>query len=192
MSLGGNSSGYKVYQSEEFILNDSISSVEGVRGPGFNVHVIGNLKIGEFFDFRFLPGFSLGERSLLFTDLQGKQDRRRVESVFVELPFQLRYKSVPYKDVRLFVMSGVKYSWDVASNSRVRNEEDLIRIAPNDFQFEIGAGFQIFTPFFIFSPEFKFSQGLQNTLIYDDSLEESKVIQKILSRAFTISINLEG
>ncbi len=193
MSLGGNSGNYKVFRSTQFDQSDSIRLAEGVAGPGFNVHVIGNLKIGEYFDFRFLPGFSFGERSLLFTDFAGQESRTKIESVFVELPFQLRYKSAPYKDVRIFVMSGIKYSWDVASNSRIKAaENNIVRISPTDFQFEVGAGFQIFTPFFIFSPEFKVSQGLQNILIFDDELEETKVLQKILSRAFTISINLEG
>ena len=58
--------------------------------------------------------------------------------------------------------------------------------------FEIGAGIQFFLPYFIFSPEIKFSHGLNNILIFDDALPESTVIEKVLSRGFTISLHFEG
>jgi len=192
MSLGGSTNGYKLFRSADFDDQTDIAVVEGISGPSFNVHVIGNLKVGEYFDFRFLPGASFGERSILFQDAAGVNDRRQSEFVVVQMPFQLRFKSEPYKDFRIFIMTGIKYSWDISSNSRVMNAEDLIRLSPNDFQFELGAGFQIFTPFFIFSPEFKVSQGLQNILIFDDTQPETRILQKILSRAFTVSLNLEG
>jgi hypothetical protein len=51
---------------------------------------------------------------------------------------------------------------------------------------------QFFFPYFIFSPELKFSHGLGNVLIFDDSLPESTVLDKVLSRALTISLHFEG
>jgi hypothetical protein len=80
----------------------------------------------------------------------------------------------------------------VASDSRSRQAASLVKIAPNDFAFEIGAGVQMFLPFFIFSPEIKYSHGLNNILIFDEKLEESSIIEKVLSRTFTISLHFEG
>jgi hypothetical protein len=51
---------------------------------------------------------------------------------------------------------------------------------------------QFFFPFFIFSPELKISQGIGNTLIYNPALQESTVLEKLLSRTFTISLHFEG
>jgi hypothetical protein len=110
----------------------------------------------------------------------------------VEMPFQARYKSAPFHDTRLFVIGGVKYSFDVASDSRSRQAETLVKIAPNDFAFELGAGIQMFLPYFIFSPEIKFSQGFNNILIFDKNLQESSIIDKVLSRTFTLSFHFEG
>ncbi|MBI1224131.1 MAG: outer membrane beta-barrel protein [Bacteroidetes bacterium] len=194
ITLGYNSSNFKIYQSRDFILNDSINSVESVTGPGFNLGIVTNLKIGENFDFRFLPTLSFGERNINYapTRADKKPFARRVESVFVEMPFQARYKSAPFHDTRLFVVAGVKYSFDVASDSRSRQAESLVKIAPNDFAFELGAGVQMFLPYFIFSPEIKFSQGFNNILIFDKNLPESSIIDKILSRTFTLSFHFEG
>ncbi len=193
ITLAYNSSDFKIYQSREFVLNDSIARVESVTGPGFNLGIVTNLKIGNSFDIRFLPTLSFAERNINYgTTERGGRSSRRIESVFVEMPFHARYKSVPYRDMRLFVIAGVKYAFDVASDSRSRNAETLVKIAQNDFAFEIGAGIQFFLPYFIFSPELKFSHGLNNILIFDDALPESTVIEKVLSRGFTISLHFEG
>ncbi len=194
ITLAYNTSNFRVFQSKDFVLNDSIRKVESVAGPGFNLGIVTNLKIGGYFDIRFLPTLSFGERNINYS-VPGDTRRpfaRKVESVFVEMPFHVRYKSAPFHDMRLFVIGGVKYSFDVASDSRSRQAESLVKIAPNDFAFEIGAGAQFFLPYFIFSPEIKFSHGLNNILIFDDNLEESSVIEKVLSRTLTISFHFEG
>jgi len=186
-----NSSRFRTFPSEGFQGNDSIRSVYGRGGPGFNVGIVSNLKMGEYFDFRFLPTLSFAEKQIDYRYPSYTRDRK-VESVYVELPFQFRYKSEPYHDVRLFLLAGMKYAFDVASDSRTKQAETLVRIAPNDFSLETGVGFQIFLPFFIFSPELKVSQGLGNTLIYNKNLKESSILEKILSRTFTISLHFEG
>ena len=194
LTLGFNSSRYTPFRSEEFLFSDTIVSVTSLNGPGFNLNMIANLKIGKYFDFRFLPGFSFAERRLNYT----KESRRTIESqesvqsVFVELPFHFRYKSAPYRDKRVFLITGVKYSFDVASESRARQAENLVRISPHDFHVEYGAGMQFFFPYFIFSPEFKISHGIGNTLLFNPNLPESRVLDKVLSRTFTLSFHIEG
>ncbi len=194
ITLGINSSSFSPFRSSEFIQNDSILAIEGVNGPGFNLGIVTNLKIGNYFDFRFLPTLSFAERRIEFARDRrvGPVAQRQIESVLVEMPFQFRYKSAPFNDIRLFLIAGIKYSFDVASDSRSKQAENLLRISPSDFSVEYGAGVQFFFPFFIFSPEFKISQGIGNTLIFNSNLEESSVLEKLLSRTFTISLHFEG
>jgi Outer membrane protein beta-barrel domain len=194
ITLGYNSSNFRVYHSKQFILNDSFARAESINGPGFNLGIVSNLKIGENFDIRFLPTLSFGEKQIRYA-LVGKDAKtktRSIESVFVELPFQARYKSAPYHDFRLFIIGGFKYSFDVASDSRTRQAGGIVKVAPTDFQIEYGAGIQFFFPYFIFSPEIKISQGLNNILIFNDSVQQSTIIEKVLSRAFTFSLHFEG
>jgi len=192
ITFGVNNSGYRINHSPSFINNEQIYIAEGAAGVGVEVHMVNNLKIGEYFDFRFIPGVSLVERTFEFEDGIGGINRTKVESVYADVPLQVRYKSAPYKDKRAFVTAGVKYSYDVQSNSKTRQANTQIKITPHDFQAEIGAGFQIFLPYIIVSPEIKFSQGINNILIYNDKLNEAKILEKVLSRAFTFSIHLEG
>lgn len=194
ITLASNSSNFKIFRSKQFILNDSIRLAESVTGPGFNLGIVTNLKVGNYFDVRFLPTLSFAERNIKYAapDDFRSPYQRKIESVFVELPFHVRYKSAPYRDLRMFVIGGIKYSFDVASDSRTRQADELVKIAPTDFAIEYGAGIQFFFPYFIFSPEFKISQGISNILIYNDNLEQSNVIEKVLSRSFTISLHFEG
>ena len=204
ITLGFNTSKHFTLQSDEFIRNDSIQVIQGAQGLGFDVNGIVNFKIGDNFDIRSLPGFSFATRVLEFDPLGDNTSsngdpisnlrKESLESILVKFPFHVRYKSAPFKDKRAFVVTGLNYSFDVASNSKVREElaRNLIQVSPHDFQFEVGVGMQFFFPYFIFSPEFKFSQGLNNTLIYNQNLLESRVIEKLMSRTFTISFHIEG
>lgn len=194
ITLGYNQSDFRIYHSKEFLRNDTFARTESVTGPGFNLGIVSNLKLGEYFDLRFLPTLSFIERNIKYSSL-GEVPRvysRPIESVLVEMPFHVRYKSATYHDFRLFVIGGVKYTFDVASDSRTRQSASLVKIAPTDFQLEYGAGIQFFFPYFIFSPEIKVSQGLNNVLIFNNKLEQSSVLEKVLSRALTISLHFEG
>lgn len=198
LTLGGHSTGYLTTNSRNFTGSDSLRVAEGVDKPGLHVHIITNLKIGQYFDFRFIPGFAFSERRIRYQEYgsagPGGFREERLESVFLDIPMLLRFKSEPYRDKRLFVVGGLKYSYDVASNSRAREEiaVNLLQISPHDFQFEIGAGVQFFFPFFIFSPEIKYSQGIGNIHIFNDRKEESRILDKILSRTLSISFHFEG
>ncbi len=198
ITLGYNQSQFKINRSPTFVLNDSFRVVQPLAGPGFNLGVVSNLKIGEYFDVRFLPTLSFAERNIVYRRTAEKNpiitQKQGFDAVLVEMPFHLRYKSAPYKDKRLFVIAGVKYTYDVASTSKSKAGErgEIIRISPTDFSFEVGAGVQIYYPYFIFSPEIKFSRGMNNMLIYNGSLQKSTILEQIISQAFTLSFHFEG
>lgn len=192
ITLAYNSAKYNVTHSDDFVLNDSIRIAEAINGGGFNLGIVTNLKIGQYFDFRFLPTLSFTDRTIEYITTNDIAVPKRIESVFVEMPFHLRYKSAPYKDMRLFIIGGAKYSFDVANNSRSRQNSELVKVAPSDFSVEYGAGIQFFFPYFIFSPEIKVSHGMSNTLIYNDNLSYTNVLDGVRSRAITISFHFEG
>jgi hypothetical protein len=194
ISLGYDNSNLFLKKSNYFIDESKYLVVEPSSGVGFHVQMIVNLKLGETYDLRILPGFSFADKKIdYFDDLSGNlKTDKRFESVFIDIPIIARYKSMPYNDMRAFVLAGIKYTYDVNSNSNDRNNQDLLKISPHDFMFEVGGGVQFFFPYFIFSPEIKLSTGIGNVLQYDKELKESKVLEKILSKALSISFHFEG
>ncbi len=195
LTFGFNSADFKVNHSQRFILNDSFNITEGLGGPGLNVSMIANMKLGDHFDFRFLPGFSFVGRKFYYlgTDNETEQTRN-IEGVLVQFPLQVRFKSDPFNDMRVYVLGGAKYTYDVASNAAIRREQGarIVRISPHDFSLELGTGFQFFFPYFIFSPELKISHGIGNILLYNNKLSQSTVMERVFSRTLTLSLHFEG
>jgi len=194
IALAYKNSNFTLEKTDRFILNDSFRIAETVRGSGITASVIANFKIGDHFDIRLLPSISLINREFEFTPVQSGSfvQTSNIESVLAEIPVLLRYKSDPYRDKRLFVIGGFKYGYDVASNSKINRRRQLIRLSPHDFSLELGAGIQFFLPYIIFSPEIKFSQGIDNVLIYNNQLEKAKILEKVFTQSFTITLNFEG
>lgn len=194
ITLGYNSSDYRLFKSKNFIDNDSIRLAESITGPGFNLGIVTNYKINDYFDLRLLPTLSFAERNIEYKSPKNVKIpyTRKIESVFFEIPVHLRYTSHPYHDIRVFVIGGVKYSIDLASDARTRQAAYLVKVSPTDFALEFGAGIQMFFPYFIFSPEIKISRGISNILYYDNNLQDSKVLEKILTQCFTLSFHFEG
>lgn len=192
--LAYNQGDYQISHSKNFPLNDSIRIAESLKGVGFNLGGIINLKVGRYVDFRVQPTLSFTERKITYSTPfdQRAPYTRSVQAVLFEIPFHLRYKSEPYNDKRFFLVTGVKYGVDVANDSRSRDAADLVKISPNDFMFEVGVGLQIFFPYFIFSPEIKYSHGLGNVLVADPLLPQSNIIDRLVSRSLTISFHFEG
>lgn len=193
ITLGFNMSNYRIEKHENLIRNDSVMTVNSIYGPGFNLGIVANINLGKNFDFRFLlPTLSFADRRFVYQMTNSKVEEKKVEAVLLEFPIHFRYKSKPYKDFRVFVVAGVKYSVDLASNSRSRKADDLVKFSQHDVAVEFGMGFQIFFPYFILSPEIKFSYGVMNSHSRDESLSFSSVMDQVFSRGFAISLHFEG
>jgi hypothetical protein len=193
ITLGFNTSRYRIEKDLSLVNNDSVRTINSIYGPGFNLGIVANIKLGKHFDFRFLlPTLSFADRKLQYVMTDNSIVEKNIESVFLEFPVHFRYKSKPYKDFRVFVVAGVRYSIDLASNSRSRKAEDLLKLNQSDLAVELGVGFQVFFPYFILSPEIKFSYGVLDIHSRDENITFSSSIDKLFSRGFAISLHFEG
>lgn len=192
ISMGVNISTYKYTHSADFAYNDTILKVNSKRGPGFNLGIVTNLKLGKYFDLRFIPALAFADKSLEYTLFNDSLVSKNIESININFPISLRFKSQPIKDMRIYVLAGLKYNMDLASNAKARKAEDQVKIGRHDFSYEYGLGIQFFFPLFIFSPEIKISNGLFNVHSANTSLVYSNVLDKLQSRTILISFHFEG
>jgi hypothetical protein len=193
ITMGFNRADFRVFHSDLFINNDTISVAEAVKAPGFHLGIISNMHLTRSLDFRFLPSMSFAERRLYYETFQDSAAvEQSIESINVELPLLLKYKSEPWKDMRAYVLAGVKYNFDLASNAKARNADDLVKLGRHDISLEYGVGIEIYFPYFIFAPEIRMSQGIFDVLSPDPGLKFSNVFEKLLSRMFTVSFHFEG
>ena len=192
IALSYNTSDYRIRFSDEFVNHDSILVVQSTNGPGFNMGIISNLRIGDYFDLRFIPSLSFTAKSLDYTYRDETQSSQTIESTLIEFPFGVKFKSAAYKDMKVYVLGGVKYSYDLSSNANARNADGLVKIKPSDISIDGGIGFEFYFPYFIFCPEVKLSRGIINVQSLDPNLQESSVMQKLFTRSLLFSFNIEG
>lgn len=191
ITLGTNFSRFKIVRGANFFTNDTVYGVESTHGPGANLGLISDFKIGEHFNFRFTPGISFAEKRLNYNLFDSSSVAQKVESTNLDFPFLLKFKSDRIGNFRLYVLGGFKYSMDMASNAQARNAPDQVKIAQSDFSLEYGIGYDYYFEMFKFSIEIKASYGLKNILVQETGLVYSSVLEKLLSKGLTISMHFE-
>lgn len=164
--------------------------------PGFHVAIVSSLKLNDYFDLRFLPGISLGQRNILFYDENNQIDSEmKIESTFIDIPFVIKYKATRINNTRPYLIGGINIRRDMARNKEFNEDEDIyIKLKPLDFYYEIGFGFDFYLAYFKFSTEIKYSVGTLNVVSSDaseDFPQYANAIEKLNSRMFMISFHFE-
>jgi hypothetical protein len=196
--LGFNSSHYNITHHPYFLQRDTISVVESKNSNRIHLGIMANLQLTKHLDLRGYPLnliFSekvFGYTQKLPSETSSTYEKQSVESIVMSFPFQVRLKSDRINNFRVYTLAGMKYDFDLASNSGARNSDNIVKVNKTDYGLEGGIGFQFFFPYFILSPEIKFSYGLSNVHSRDESLRYSNVIDKMNSRMILFSLHFEG
>jgi hypothetical protein len=194
ITFGFNESVYQISYTSSFANTDTFKRIQPHWQPGFNLGLIGNLRLSRFVDLRFVPSLAFASKNLEYeygypTD---SVVNKTIESIYMHLPLQLKFKSDRIKNFRFYGLTGVKFDYDLAANARSHRPDEFLKVSPTDFGYELGVGFEFFNPNFIFSPEIKLSQGLTNQLYPDHGLQLTNAINTLHTRMIVISIHLEG
>ncbi len=137
---------------------------------GFHVGIVSNLKLHQYFDLRFIPTFSFGDRYIDYYEGNyddGYKYRQELSPYFLDFPLHVKYKSARMTNTRAYIIGGVKYSHDLGSyeGRRPGNDPLFLRTAQNDFHYEVGIGFDHYFYYFKFSTEIKASFGFRNLVL---------------------------
>jgi hypothetical protein len=165
---------------------------------GFTVGIVGNLKMGKYFDLRIIPSLSFGERYLDYymkAYIEGQpayvEIRKNITSAHVDFPLHIRYRSKRVHNFGAYVVAGAKYVLDLAATRADKKEEDnetLVKLRKNDIAAEVGVGVEFYNAWFKLGIEVKMSYGLFNLIreegnIYTGGIEELR--SKIWQLSFT-------
>jgi len=189
---------FQVSAHPKFLASDSVLYVNPLNSGGFGVSGMFTFHLANHFEFRFaFPEFIFSSNSISYHISHpptGEQQlaTKQVQSLLLGFPAQLKFLSDRIGNFRVYMMGGINYRYDLASNSSARKAENLVKLTSSDLSVEAGVGFQIYMPVFILSPELKFSQGIKNVHSRDPNLQYSNVIDKIKTRQIIFSLIFEG
>jgi len=150
---------------------------------GFSLGIVTNLRLGKYFDLRFIPGLSFGDRYIDYTvrypDGSEIITPKNVESVYLDLPILFKYKSSRMlNNIRAYVIAGGQYTFDMISAKKRKapaNGDIVVKLNPHDVQAQVGVGFDFYCTYFKFSTELKMSFGFINMLVPEDNMYATSV-----------------
>jgi hypothetical protein len=167
--------------------------------PAFNVGIVANMRLGNYFDLRFIPGFSIAHDINLYYRFAheilnpnpGKRDLtnlilRKIECHYINLPLLIKFKSSRMHNVRMYALGGGQLSVNMmsAKNNKIStfyNDEvkaEIIPIIkPYDVQVKGGFGFDFYTTYFKFTTEFKVAFGVINMLETEQHIRDKDHIE---------------
>ncbi len=192
LTFGLNFSQYRIKYDQSYVAHDTFMRIQPKFSPGFNLGLMGNLRLSKYVDLRLVPSLSFAEKRVVTTFKNDSTSDRSLEAIYVHLPLQLKFKSDRIRNFRFYGMLGGKFDYDLSANARSRRSDEWLKVSPADFGYELGVGFEFYYPNFIFSPEVKLSQGLGNQLYRDPGVPLTNAIQSLNTRMIVISIHLEG
>ncbi|MCQ2263386.1 MAG: PorT family protein [Bacteroidales bacterium] len=195
--LGYNQFDFSIRSDSDLSRYDSLMVINTAAMSGFNLGIVTNLRLGKYFDLRFIPGLSFGDRvvryTILYSDASELVTKKRVESVYLDLPLLVKFKSSRMHNVRAYVIGGAQYSLDLISAAKKKNNnpnEIMLKLYPHDVQAQVGVGLDFYCAYFKFTTEFKMSFGLMNLLVKEDNMYAESV-QSLKSKMFQISFIFE-
>ena len=194
-TLGINSLDFKIKNNPKIIYQDSLYVLHSNNQKGFNLGIVSNFRLGKYIDFRFVPALVFGERHLIYSFADSinniEIEKKKVESTLLDFPIYIKYKSQRYNNFRSYVLFGIKYSLDIASQKDIINEDEvIIKLNPNDLMGEIGFGMDFYLEFFKFSPQIKISRGVVNLLDRDKTVY-TKSIKNLYTNGWMLSFTFE-
>ncbi len=177
-----------------------VIGIESSPVPGFSIGLVSNLRLGEYFDLRFLPGLQFGERDLHYSIMQFSHAdssivniSKNINSTFIDFPLYIKYKSKRLNNFRAFVTAGASYKIDLASSTKDKAENPstvVVKLKKHDFTGDIGVGFDFYTVYFKFSTEIKMMYGI-NDMIFREGNLYTDSIKKLSAKMFQISFTFE-
>jgi len=201
-TVGLNTSDFYIRNSDTFFDTAIISqvySIENKQQPGFHLGPISNLRLGKYFDLRFLINLSFTQRDLEYRILKENSvgepyfdtHLMKISSTFLEFPFLIKYKSQRINNYRFYLIGGIKPTLDLAAKKKIPDElMPMIRLSQPDIYGEFGLGLDFYLPYFKFSPELKMGIGI-NDMAIDDNTEYTGAMKYLKSKVFMLSFHFE-
>jgi opacity protein-like surface antigen len=163
---------YMGFNSYDFKIDykNKGADIQVKKTTGFNVGIVGDLKLHEYINLRFEPGLYYTTRELMFPNFTTESAAlRQVNSTYIHLPLLLKFSSLRTGNIRPYILGGLSTTLNLSSNSKSidDNSAQRFRVKPWTTNYELGLGIDLFTPYFIFSPSIRGVFGLKDELIRD-------------------------
>lgn len=158
-----------------FNYNQDLTDIYVNRSTGFNVGLIGNLRINDYIDLRLEPGLYISTRELLYSPTyfndtpSGSDLRREVKSTYVHLPLLVKFSTKRINNFKPFIVGGFSTALNLSSNETNPddNRNGQFRTIKNTLFYELGFGIDFYLYNFKFTPSIRGAFSINDELVPD-------------------------
>ncbi len=194
-TLGLNNMDFSFQRNALAFQQDSLFADVSVADPGFHVLIVSDLRLGPYFNLRFQPGISFGQRKLNYLKDGESVREMTVASNYLDFPLLLKYKAKRINNFRPYLIGGVNVRYDMAARKDYDEESNVfVRLEPLDFYYELGMGLDFYLTYFKFATELKLSVGFKDVLVHEPAPgyeEYVRAIDRLTSRLVVLSFHFE-
>jgi hypothetical protein len=151
-------------------INNQEPPIDIQGSTGFNVGLVGNLRLMSHLDLRFEPGLYYASRVLTYPGFTRERDAiREVKATYISFPLLLKFSSTRIGNVRPYLVGGFSTMLNLSSNSKSEedNVEQRFRVKQWTQNYEVGFGIDLYFEYFKFSPSIRGVFSLNDELIRD-------------------------
>ncbi|MCH2489488.1 MAG: PorT family protein [Flavobacteriales bacterium] len=167
--LGFNSYDFKFDYKED--LGDANTDVLVEGEAGFNVGLVGDMRINNYVNLRLEPGLYYTQRNLIFPGFEEEKDfLREAKSTYIHVPLLVKISTKRLNNFKPFIVGGISASVNLSSNQD--NPEDNFsgefRMTKNTSYFELGFGIDFYLYYFKFTPSIRGVFAMSDELVRDE------------------------
>ncbi len=167
--LGFNSYDFKFEYIDQFRDDNTDILVE--TEAGFNVGLIGDMRVNDYVNLRLEPGLYYTQRNLRFPGFEEEKDElREVKSTYIHVPLLVKLSTKRLNNIKPFIVGGISTSFNLSSNEKnpEDNDEGNFRMTSTTNYFELGFGIDLYLYFFKFTPSIRGVFAISDELVRDD------------------------
>ena len=167
--------GFNVYDFNiDYYTN--VEDIQVLKSTGFNVGLLGNIRINDYIDIRLEPGLVISRRELNYSETYfagiGFEDKdliREIQSTFIHLPLLVKFSSKRINNIKPFVVGGISTALNLSSqeDSPDDNSNGVFRVRKNNLYYELGFGIDLYMAWFKFTPSIRGVFSMQDEVIKD-------------------------
>lgn len=159
-----------------FDYNQDLRDIYVQRNFGFNVGLIGNLRINNFIDLRLEPGLLITARNIFYSPeyFQGSSFSdadltREVKSTYIHIPLLVKFSAKRINNFKPFIVGGISTALNLSSNENNPddNSNGQFRTTKNSLFYELGFGIDLYLYNFKFTPSIRGLFGIKDELVRD-------------------------
>ena len=161
---------------------------------GFNVGLIADYYLSQYFNLRFSPIIFFGDRSFKFYEENSDEIfSKSMKANHLLFPLHLKINGTRTNNYRPYLLIGAYCSTPIGNK-----KNEIFRYNSLDYGIDFGVGISLYTKYFKLSPELRFSFGLKNIintdrsdLLDNDLLKYSQTVNNGKNRIVSLIFNFE-